>query len=41
VSANRIATLSIARPGGAQTLAVRLSAETNAARATITVRPVR
>ena len=41
VQANRIATLSIARPSGAHTLAVRLTAETNAARATTTVRPVR
>ena len=41
VQANRIATLRIARPSGAHTLAVRLTAETNAARATTTVRPVR
>ena len=41
VQANRIATLSIARRKGAQTLAVRLAAETNSSRATITVRPVR
>ena len=41
VQANRIASLSIARPSGAHTLAVRLTAETNAGRATTTVRPVR
>jgi len=41
VQANRVATLVIARPKGAHTLAVRLAAETNAARETTTVRPVR
>ncbi len=41
VPANRVATLRIARPKGAHTLAIRLTAETNAARATTTVRPVR
>jgi hypothetical protein len=41
VQANRIATLTIARPDGAHTLAVRLAAETNAARSTTTVRVVR
>ena len=39
MQANRSTTLGIARPSGAQTLAVRLAAEANAARATTTVRP--
>jgi hypothetical protein len=41
VQANRVATLRLGRGAGAHTLAVRLSAETNPARATTAVRVVR
>lgn len=41
IFANRVTVLTLPRPRGAQTLAVRLAAETNPARSTTAVRPLR
>ena len=41
VEQNRWTTVRLVRPGGPQTIAIRLTAETNLSRTTTSVRPVR